>query len=198
MRNLRRALCTTLTLLSAGILLASTADAAPNESTRVRPHSVFELEIQIEGGVPFQVTVWEGQAATLRSERHDLSLVVVPSITDRLSGEVSFWIGEPVGQRAEGLVIRPVGEAAAQVGFRQPLAHLPVNVEVMEVREPTRAERMQAPATELRDSFIMYRKDGPSIVSQGTCCLRCASGDQLCGCCVKAPCGVCTGGCCSY
>lgn len=190
----RRTLWSALVLLGAGALFSSTpGHAAKPTGSR----ALFELEVQMQDGEePYRVAVWEGQAATLRSERHGLSLVVVPSTDGRTDGVASLWVSEPIGVLPRGVLLGAATEVHVQVGFRQPLAHYPVDVRLLEVRKATRAEMMAARVAEFRSSDTMYLKDGIVITSQGTCCVSCANGDEFCGCSVRASCGSCCDGCC--
>lgn len=190
----RRTLWSALVLLGASALFSSTPGHAAGASGSP---ALFELEVRMQdGGEPYLVTVWEGQAATLRSDRHDLSLVVVPSTDGRYDGVASLWVSEPIGVRPRGVVLGSATEVHVQMGFRQPLAHYPVDVRLVEVRQATRAEMMAARVAEFRSSDTMFLEDGIIITSQGTCCVSCSNGDEFCGCSIRAPCGSCCDGCC--
>ncbi|HLE84016.1 MAG TPA: hypothetical protein VJG13_06730 [Thermoanaerobaculia bacterium] len=188
-----------LAVLLAGALLPSTLHAAP---ARASLEGIVELEVQAHGGEPFRASLWAGQAATFRSERHGLELRIVPAALDLSSGDVTLEVAETLRNpvlrgMSRGLeALAEVTQVAARAGFRQPLAHFPVDVRVLEVRRPTHAEMMAAQASRLGASLLSKtRSPGDDIVPVESCCVTCG-GDTLCGCRVSATCGGCCDGCC--
>ena len=141
------------------------------------------------------MTLWEGQTTTLRSARHQLTLVIGVGGVDRISGEVSVWAGEAIGARPSGLTAGEPQEVRGMVGFRQPLSHFPVDIQVIAARPPTRIERRHALSTGFLRSVNMSREEIIFYTESDSCCVTC-SGDTLCGCRVRATCGSCCGGCC--
>ena len=188
-----------LAMLLAGALLPSTLHAAP---ARASVEAIVELEVQAQGGEPFRASVWAGQAATFRSERHGLDLRIVPAALDLASGDVTLEVAETLRNpvlrgMSRGLeALANVTEVAARAGFRQPLAHFPVDVRVLEVRRPTAAELAGARASRLDPSLAAKaRPSGDDIVPEETCCVTCG-GDTFCGCRASASCGSCCETCC--
>lgn len=183
-----------LAVFCAGVsYVAMPAEAADSSTLGPRSRSIVDLEVQVHGGELFWVTLWEGQTTTLRSARHDLTLLIGIGDADRVSGEVALWAGEAVGARPSGLTAGEPEEVRGMVGFRQPLSHFPVDVRVVAARLPTPIEAQRARSTEFLKSATMFREG--IIFEDQSCCVSC-NGDTLCGCRVRAACGSCCDGCC--
>lgn len=183
-----------LAVLLAGALSPSTLSAARISAA---PDSIIELEVQVEGGQPFQVSLWAGQEAFLRSQRHDLALEIIPDVVEATAGLVTLRVGRTLGNGLRGgLLASEALEVPVQVGFPQPLAYFPVEVRVLEIRKPTLVERLAAEQRRSRaslDTKAKFPKD--DIIPRMVCCVTCG-GDTLCGCRVSAGCGSCCDDCC--
>lgn len=185
-----------LAALVAGIFFtafAASPGLAADDPRAVRTPSVVDLDVQVDGGELFRVTLWEGEMATLRSARHSLTLFLRAGAVEPATGEVSLWVSEPIGANRTGWVSGEASEVRGMVGFRQPLSHFPVDVRVVDARRPSAAETRKERSTKFLDSATMSLEG--IIVSGTSCCVTCR-GDTLCGCKVVAMCGSCCGGCC--
>jgi hypothetical protein len=148
------------------------------------------VRVTLPEGKTVEATAWEGDAITIRSKRLNANLALVPTVRDRITGDVTIDLYPLAG---EGKVSRITGEVErldARLGIRS-LATSLLDVEVTEIRRATPQELAgyldrDAERVDLEDGLV-FRESG--------CCVSCG-GDKFCGCRVLAGCGSCCNGCC--
>jgi len=180
-------------VLVTGWLLLLPAGVFAQQSVRMSSSLVPELvtvRVTLPEGETIEATAWEGDAVTIRSERLDANLALVPTVQDRITGDVTIDLYPLEGQGRVSRIAGQVERIDARLGLRS-LATSLLDIEVTEIRRATPQEMAgymdrKAERVDLEDGLV-FREAG--------CCVSCG-GDTFCGCRVAAGCGSCCEGCC--
>lgn len=180
-------------ILAAGCLLVLPAGLHAKQPAGMSANLAPELvtvRVTLPSGKTFQATAWEGDALTFQSERLDVHLALVPTVQDRVTGDVTISLYPLMD---DGSVMRITGGAEridTRLGIRSIATSL-LDVEVVKIRQATPQElagymTRKAARVDLENGFV---------VGEAGCCVGCG-GSVYCGCEVIATCGSCCNGCC--
>lgn len=152
---------------------------------------VVEMELVIEDGEVLQVSIKEGSAGTLHTPQYTLALV--PRVIDAAGGEVELRVVHlPGGQeRGPARASEPM-PVLVKEGIPAPLAHFPIEVQVVDIRHAEPAQAATVAPISL-DEVLLFQED---VTAAANCCVTCGS-VTLCGCKVSMRCGFCCVDCCN-
>lgn len=184
-----------LVLLLTAVAAPPTQAASPQEEREPRPPVLVTLELSLPDRQPIQVTVADGQLATL--EHSEFAVGLVPRVSELTVDDVDIDVVEL--QAGAG---RPAGRLHERIRGRRGFSSFTAAAgKALEVRvvaigeQPAAASCTKLPSSVGGASSVSG--SGPNDSKRlmpvgGGCCLTC-DGIRTCGCAVSTACGYCCG-----